>query len=136
MSYNFTIPASTAYFLAIIRSQVMDKDIIRFDNVQVEQKPFTTPYTAATSIASKVLYNLGVNKNSGTMGVWFYTTVDKTSKTIISNEGTSGQLFNIYVDTDNILKLDVRSGITGQIQIVTKSAYKIGVNSWNFVTYK
>ncbi|KPU45384.1 tRNA(Glu)-specific nuclease WapA precursor [Oxobacter pfennigii] len=137
ISGKFTAPAGTKILQVIIRSPVKDKDIVRFDDVQMEKKPFATPYTpaASTSTGTKISYSLGVNKASGTMGVWFYTAVDDTVRLILSNEGTNKQIFNMYIDSDNYLKLNRRNN-AGTIQDIVSSAVKIEKGIWYFAAFR
>lgn len=52
-----------------------------------------------------VIYNLGINKISGTMTSWF-NTKGQGSRIIFVNEGAS-QLFNVYIDANQKVNLAV-----------------------------
>ncbi|WP_341441618.1 LamG-like jellyroll fold domain-containing protein, partial [Oxobacter pfennigii] len=135
ISEKFTAPAGTKIIYAIIRAAVKDRDIVRFDAVQLEDSPVITPYTASTSVAAKILYNLGINRLSGTLGIWFYTTRQNTVRMIISSEGTAGQIFNMYINESNRLVLNARNNAGGTIFLAT-SPGTISLNTWHFAALK
>lgn len=105
INQTFTLPVGTKSFMAIIRSSVRDSEKVRFDGVQVEENTTFTPYTSSTSPSSRIYYDLGLDKRSGTLALWFNTKGYSQSRTIIANEGSDKQIFNLYIDEQNIINL-------------------------------
>ncbi|MBM7871484.1 RHS repeat-associated protein [Clostridium pascui] len=81
---------------------------------------------------TKVLYNLGMNKVSGTMGVWFNTSQDKTTRHVIGNQKDTSQLFNVYIDSNDKLNLAIiDKGVFRNLIVLPDIIAK---DKWYFVT--
>ncbi|WP_081897103.1 RHS repeat-associated core domain-containing protein [Clostridium sp. KNHs214] len=131
ISHTFTLPAKTKMCRVIIRTGVKNTDVVRFDGVQFEEKGFVTPYTSSSSNATKILYNLNVNKNAGTMGTWFKTRQTGTVRHIISNEGKNSEILNTYIDKNNKLNIAIKKGDGSFTNLVT-SKETIDKDKWYF----
>jgi len=109
------------------------------DSKQYENDENNKPVlVAADESIRKLQYSLGINKASGTMCTWFKTSNDSSQRYILSNEFiSSNAMLDLYVDTDNILKLQVRdtdnnplvlsSGVT-----ITNDVWYFGGYTWNY----
>ena len=133
ISQTFMVPKGTKKFMPIIRTGVNGTDTVRFDAIQVEAKPYASPFTLSSSSPTKVVYNLGVNKNSGTMSLKFNY---KTSgdKQIFENASSNGKL-NLYTDSQDhlILGAAYNNGAWKQL-VVSDELVKKGET--NFVALK
>ena len=130
-----TLPAGTKKVMVMVRSNVKDNDVVRFDSVQFEEKPFASPYTEGSSTGNKIIYNNGIDKASGTMGVWFKTYGNNTVRHIIANEGANRQIFNLYIGSDNKLCLAARKETDEFINVI-KSDNTVLPNTWYFAAFK
>ncbi|QGU96054.1 hypothetical protein GOM49_13985 [Clostridium bovifaecis] len=83
-----------------------------------------------TTASTKVLYDLGIKQNQGTMGVWFNTKGGTTSRYILASEG-NGALLSIYLDSSNKLNLAVRDSAGGWLTLIT-STEAVTINTWNY----
>ena len=80
------------------------------------------------------VFNLGINKTSGTMTSWF-TETGQGTRMILASEGASGQLLNVYVGTNEKVNLAVRNNAGVYTAIITTDE-TVGPNEWNFVAVK
>ncbi|MBE6067564.1 MAG: DNRLRE domain-containing protein, partial [Clostridium lundense] len=104
----------------------------KFENDEAGGVALAARSGTATTDATKVLYNLGMNKASGTMGVWFNTSQDKTTRHVIGNQKDTAQLFNVYIDSNNQLNLSIiDKGVFRNVITLTNSIAK---ETWYFVT--
>ncbi|MGH4120258.1 RHS repeat-associated core domain-containing protein [Clostridium sp.] len=87
----------------------------------------------ATEIVPGV-YNLDINKTSGTMTSWFSAN-GQGSRIIFVNEGTSGELLNVYVDANQKVNLAVRNNAGIYTNVITTDE-TVGSNEWNFAAAK
>ncbi|QGU96846.1 DNRLRE domain-containing protein [Clostridium bovifaecis] len=83
-----------------------------------------------TTASTKILYDLGIKKDAGTMGVWFNTKGGTTTKYILASEG-NGALLSLYLDSSNKLNLAVRDSAGGWLTLVT-STEAVTINTWNY----
>jgi RHS repeat-associated protein len=88
-------------------STVGSKGTLPVTQTPVFEKDENDETVLSAKVGTKVVYNLGINKTSGTMTSWF-TETGKGTRMILASEGASGQLLNLYV----------------------------GENEWNFVAIK
>lgn len=59
---------------------------------------------------SAQLYDLGINKNSGTQGTWMLTKDTEKALMVLVNENTSNSgILNLYIDSDNKVKISARN---------------------------
>ncbi|MCT8977624.1 DNRLRE domain-containing protein, partial [Clostridium sp. CX1] len=131
ISQTFTFPAGTRSFFVILRTHVKDNNKVRFDAIQMEENSIFTPYTLSNRGNSKLYYDLGIDKKSGTMAVWFNTKGSGT-RIIFSNEG-SGVLFNLYINDGNKIILSSIDKSNVFRNIITASDITILNNTWYFV---
>ncbi|WP_162920305.1 DNRLRE domain-containing protein [Clostridium fermenticellae] len=132
---NFlTLPAGTKSFYVILRSAVRDSNKIRFDSVQLEENNICTPYSPGTRTSSKLYYDLGLDKKSGTMAVWFNTKGSGT-RIIFSNENAT-VLFNLYINDDNKMVLNSLKGDGSTQNIITADDLTISTDTWYFTALK
>ncbi|MDW8803166.1 hypothetical protein P8V03_18730, partial [Clostridium sp. A1-XYC3] len=66
---------------------------------------------------TKVIYDLGIDKKSGTMTAWVNTRNNTGSRMIIGTEGPT-ELFNLYIDKEQKVNLAV-IGSKGFTNIIT-----------------
>ncbi|MGH4120260.1 RHS repeat-associated core domain-containing protein [Clostridium sp.] len=85
-----------------------------------------------TEIATGV-YNLGINKTSGTMTSWFSTN-GQGSRIIFASEGSS-QLLNVYVDANQKVNLALMNNAGIFTNVITTDE-TVGSNEWNFAAAK
>ncbi|WP_363330961.1 LamG-like jellyroll fold domain-containing protein, partial [Clostridium sp. HMP27] len=133
ISKSFTAPVGTKRIAVFVRAQVQDEFVVRFDGVQLEEKNFPSAYTEGTLQPSKVLYDLGMNKASGTMSVWFNTSQNGTTRHIIGNQKDTAQLFNVYLDSGNKLNLSILDNGAFR-NVITLTDTPIEKDKWNFVS--
>jgi len=88
----------------------------------------------SAKLGTKVVYNLGINKTSGTMSSWF-TETGQGTRMILASEGASGQLLNLYVGSNEKVNLAVRNNAGVYTTIITTNE-TVGQNEWNFVAVK
>ncbi|WP_251862294.1 DNRLRE domain-containing protein [Clostridium sp. Marseille-Q2269] len=133
---TFTVPKSAKKLLVAVRGPVKDNDKIRFDKVQVEDKPYASPYTSSQSDGTRTLYKLTPQKTAGTMSVWFNTkgTGTKNSRLILSNE-TDKALLNLYIDSNNKLNLGVIKN-DGKFNNVITLNDVVTSNAWHFAAVR
>jgi RHS repeat-associated protein len=80
---------------------------------------------------SKAVYNLGLNKNAGTMGVRFKTNTSNTKRYVLASQGSNDEGLYLYLSTDNKLKAAVRNN-AGNMVDVASTAETVSVNQWYF----
>ena len=68
------------------------------------------------------------------MTAWF-TETGQGTRMILANEGASGQLLNLYVGTNEKVKLAVRNNAGIYTSIITIDE-TIAPNEWNFIAVK
>jgi YD repeat-containing protein len=134
ISNTFIFPAGTKSFFAILRSHAKDNDKIFFDAVQVEEGSMYTPYIRGSRSNSKLYYDLGLDKKSGTMSLWFSTKGSGT-RLIFSNEN-SDALLNLYVNEDNQISLGIISSAGVFQNILTISGVTIEKETRYFAVLK
>ncbi|QGU95660.1 hypothetical protein GOM49_11680 [Clostridium bovifaecis] len=83
-----------------------------------------------TTASTKILYDLGIKKDAGTMGVWFNTKDGTTTKYILASEG-NGALLSLYLDSSNKLNLAVRDSAGGWLTLIT-STEAVTINTCNY----
>ncbi|TYQ18382.1 UNVERIFIED_CONTAM: LOW QUALITY PROTEIN: RHS repeat-associated protein [Acetivibrio alkalicellulosi] len=114
---NFQAPVNTKRIRVMLRSNAKDREVIRFDAVQLEQKKFATPYTQSTRSPSKVKYTMfpEMSNSSGTMGVWFNTKGFESYRYIFDNESLNFGKLSLYGDISGNLRVIVTNNSNGQI---------------------
>ncbi|MFF2878151.1 DNRLRE domain-containing protein [Gottfriedia sp. NPDC057991] len=133
ISQVFTVPANTKSFKILLRGAPKGSDLVRFDQVQLEEKPFATTYTDTTSTGTKLQYNLGLSSAAGTQGVWFNTKTTNTNRTILANEKSGAGIANISIGTDNKVALTVKNN-AGTSVTYKSTAPVVAANTWNLAT--
>ena len=88
----------------------------------------------SANAGTKVLYNLGISKNSGAEFTWFSTT-GGDSRYIIANEGSNGEAIIMYVGTDNKLKLAVKNNAGTLVDIASTNEI-IASSTWYYGGFK
>ncbi|MEA4827826.1 MAG: LamG-like jellyroll fold domain-containing protein, partial [Clostridium sp.] len=83
-----------------------------------------------TSESTKILYDLGIKKDQGTLGVWFNTKGGTTNRYILASEG-NGSLLSLYLDSNSKLNLAVRDSAGGWLTLIT-STEAVTANTWNY----
>ncbi|MGY0374140.1 DNRLRE domain-containing protein [Clostridium sp. JNZ J1-5] len=83
-----------------------------------------------TSESTKILYDLGIKKDQGTLGVWFNTKGGTTNRYILASEG-NGSVLSLYLDSNNKLNLAVRDSAGGWVTLIT-STEAVTANTWNY----
>ncbi|WP_411681918.1 DNRLRE domain-containing protein [Clostridium thailandense] len=134
ISNTFTLPIGTKSFYVILRSAVRDNNKVRFDAAQMEENNIYTPYTLDTRNNSKLYYDLGLDKKSGTMSMWFNTKGSGT-RIIFSNENAAA-LFNLYINSDNKIILNSLKNDGSTQNIITVNDITISNNTWYFTALK
>ncbi|MCY6370630.1 RHS repeat domain-containing protein [Clostridium ganghwense] len=87
-----------------------------------------------TDTATKILYDLGLTKDSGTMGVWFTIKSSGTTRYILASEGNDNAILSLYLDSNNKLNLAVR-GKGGNWVTLKTSTDVVAVNTWNYAAF-
>ncbi|MGY0374216.1 polymorphic toxin type 8 domain-containing protein [Clostridium sp. JNZ J1-5] len=95
--------------------------------VAAEQKGKNVLTTAENT---KILYDLGIKKDQGTLGVWFNTKGGTTNRYILASEG-NGSVLSLYLDSNNKLNLAVRDSAGGWLILIT-STEAVTANTWNY----
>lgn len=133
ISQTFTVPEGTARIEVMVRSQVKDQDRVLFDNVQFEENTYASPYTASTSEDAKNVYDLGIDRSAGTMSTWFNTKQSGVTRHIIANEADHGEIFNVYMASDDTVRISYRtsSGTFGNLLTTNETIAK---EEWHFVS--
>ncbi|MBY6801068.1 DNRLRE domain-containing protein [Clostridium botulinum] len=133
---TFTVPKNTKKVLIALRGSVKDSDRIRFDKVQLEEKPYASPYTASQSNGTRTLYKLRPEKTAGTMSVWFNTkgTATGNSRIVLSNE-TDKALINLYIDSNNKLNLALKKEDGTFVNVITLND-SVTSNTWHFAAIR
>uniref|UniRef100_UPI00398992A9 DNRLRE domain-containing protein n=1 Tax=Clostridium thailandense TaxID=2794346 RepID=UPI00398992A9 len=134
ISNSFNVPAGTKSFFVILRSSVSGTDTISFDAVQMEENNAATTYSLSRSDNSKPYYDLGIDKKSGTMSIWFNTTGTGT-RMIFSNEN-SLTLFNLYIDSQNKVILNAINKAGTAQNIITVGDMTIANSTWYFIALR
>ena len=113
---NFQAPVNTKKIRVMLRSDAKDKEAIRFDSVQLEQKKFATPYTESTRNSSKLKYTMfpEMSNSSGSMGVWFNTRGFESYRYIFDNVSSNNGKLSLYGDLSGNLCVDVTNNSNGQ----------------------
>ena len=132
INHKFTVPKDTKKVLIAIRADVKDKNVVRFDGVQFEPRNYAAPYKYS---GTKILYNLGLNKDAGTMSTWFKTNTSGTDRYIINTESTT-KMFNLYVGSNDKLGLMIGSGTTNTWLKFISTDQTVDVNKWHFTAIK
>ena len=83
------------------------------------------------SNGQSVEYNLGISKNSGTMGLWFKTTKTGTVRYILSNKGSADQILYMYLNSDDKLKLGIRDSAGNWNELLSSNS-AVSPNQWYF----
>ncbi|VTQ88082.1 DNRLRE domain-containing protein [Hathewaya histolytica] len=135
ISKEFNVPKGTKKVRAVLRSNVKDKELVRFDGVQLEEKPFPTPYTDnRRSGGTSLKYNFNINDEEGAFSSFFKLAGNKNdSKTIISTEKEEKSLFSLYLDKENNLQLSVKDKNKQIKNIITVNKDQIKKDNWHFV---
>jgi len=79
----------------------------------------------------KAIYNLGINKNAGTLSTRFNTNVTGTMRDVIAVQGKNDEGLYLYLGTDDKLKVAVRDN-AGDMVDVASSSDTISANQWYF----
>ncbi|KLU74971.1 DNRLRE domain-containing protein [Clostridium botulinum] len=82
-----------------------------------------------TTNTTKLLYDLGIKQNQGTIGTWFNSKVTTGSRYIIASE-TKDAILDMYIDDDNKLTIAVRNK-EGKWQVVAQSK-QLQVSTWYY----
>ncbi|QHE50865.1 DNRLRE domain-containing protein [Pontibacillus sp. HMF3514] len=135
ISESFTIPSGTKRIKVMVRTSVKDNDIVRFDNIQFEESPFSKPFTKNTTSKPSVQYDLGVSDDAGSMSMWFKTSEQGTKRTILSNKDSSNGQLNVIVDSDDKVKVTTED-TAGTITPIVTGSETIQPDQWYFVTVK
>ncbi|HEY9062031.1 MAG TPA: DNRLRE domain-containing protein [Pseudobacteroides sp.] len=118
---SFQAPSGTYGLKVLVGCDVSGKQLVRVDNVQLEQKSFPTTYTSYTSPGTKVTYKIPtLSKTSGTFSAWF-NLLSNTSPAVgekwyvLTNEVKSGSTVtaNLSVYINNNKHLIVEAKDTG-----------------------
>ncbi|MBC8059686.1 MAG: DNRLRE domain-containing protein, partial [Clostridiaceae bacterium] len=81
----------------------------------------------------KLLYNLGLTKNSGTMSAWINTKTTGTTRYILTSEGANTQIIHLYLAA-NKLNLAVRDSADNWKTLI-QSTDDVNDNQWYFVAF-
>lgn len=87
-----------------------------------------------TDSTTKILYDLGIDKESGTMGAWFTTKSSGTTRYILASEGKDNAILSMYLDANNKLNLAIRNSSGGWVTLKT-STDVVAVNTWNYAAF-
>ncbi|MDW8803207.1 carbohydrate binding domain-containing protein, partial [Clostridium sp. A1-XYC3] len=134
VSESFNLPIGTKSLFVILRSAVSGTDTVSFDAVQMEEGSSFTAYSPSRSDNSKPYYDLGIDKKSGTLSVWFNTTGAGT-RMIFSNESKTA-LFNLYINEQNKIVLNSLNKSNAGQNIITANDIIIANNTWYFIALK
>ncbi|NLM35487.1 MAG: hypothetical protein GX206_08620 [Clostridiales bacterium] len=132
ISHTFTIPAGTKSILVMLRTNVKDKNLVRFDAVRFEEGTVTKALKSDATQKPSLTYDLSINKNAGSMGLWFYSKVTGKSRYLITNEGNSSQLFALAAGSNNKLSMHVKN-TSGTWVKIFESTEVVNANQWNHV---
>ncbi|WLD94439.1 RHS repeat-associated core domain-containing protein [Alkalihalobacillus sp. AL-G] len=79
--------------------------------------------------------HLGLIKQSGSETVWFKTETEGSSRHILANEADNREILNVYIDTDNKVKISYRNsaGVFGNLLTTDEVIPK---DQWNFMGLK
>ena len=77
-------------------------------------------------------YNLGLNKNAGTMSTWTKSGSSSTTRYLFASQGSNNEILHVYIDTSNKVNVAVRDSLDNWIVIV-KSDASINTTAWNFI---
>ncbi|KYH30466.1 tRNA(Glu)-specific nuclease WapA precursor [Clostridium tepidiprofundi DSM 19306] len=81
-----------------------------------------------------VLYDTGINKNSGTIGLWFKTNTADVGRYLINCKGANNEFIDMYISSDNKLKLAVRNTSGLWIEL-TSSTVTVDTNTWYYAAF-
>lgn len=86
---------------------------------------------------SKVNYDLGIDKRSGTFSIWFKIQgISSESRIILGNEGSDTEKFTLYLDVQNQLILGVRDTNNISRNILLIGDMNISAGIWYFLALK
>lgn len=137
INHTFTLPQGTRSFFVRLGGHIRGSDKICFNSVKIQEKVspgLYSSYAAGSRGSAQFLYDLGLDKKSGTMSVWFSTSGTGT-RIIFSNENST-VLFNLYINDQNkvILNSLNKAGVTQNI--ITVNDITIANNQWYFTALK
>ena len=113
-----------------IGSENYTKDTTVTDTTINQKRVFTT------SSSTKVLYDLGIKQDKGTMGVWFNTSGGTGNRYILASEGKNSAFISMYLDSSNRIVLATRKiGTTDNWNPLITTQESVTVGTWNYVAF-
>jgi hypothetical protein len=121
--------------MPLFKSKADGKALVRFDAIQFEEKPYDSPYTTSTSSTAKNVYDLGINKDSGTLATWFLTKTSDTTRYIIGNdeEASTRRYFLLRIGSDNKVQVYYKHA-DGTSGVLLTSNQAVSPNQWYFTS--
>jgi hypothetical protein len=111
-----------------IGSEKYEKDTTITDS-EIKQKR-----VLKTDSNTKILYDLGIKQDKGTMGVWFKTEGGTSSRYILDSRGEDNSVLSMYLDANNKLNLAVRNSAGVWVPLVP-STEAVALNTWNYAAF-
>ncbi|MBM7570649.1 DNRLRE domain-containing protein [Aquibacillus albus] len=137
ISQTVTVPSGTTKIRSIVRSDVADYDVVRFDAVQLEKTNVASPFTTTSSSDAENVYDLNIDKSSGTMSTWFNTHDMDTTRVIMSNANASNDKYlNVSMGTDNKIAVSALTSNGDYQRIIDNTDPVIEKDKWYFVSLK
>lgn len=99
------------------------------ENAAFEVDPSGNSAFSSKVSTSKLYYDLGINKASGSMAIWFYPSSTGT-RMILGNEGSNGEIFNLYINDQNKVVLNYRDSTNTLKNIISIDSITILNNQW------
>ena len=81
---------------------------------------------------TKTIYDLGLNKNAGTMSAWTKSTGSSGTRYVFFSMGSNNENLCVYIDTSNNVNVAVRNTSETFVKVVT-STTTINTTAWNFI---
>ncbi|MBZ9686131.1 hypothetical protein G9F72_007265 [Clostridium estertheticum] len=87
---------------------------------------------------TKILYDLGLKKEEGTLGTWFNTAGLASTRYLIASEGKNGSALHMYLKADNKLAFAVRDSAGAWKELIvstiaaSSNVWHYGAFDWNY----
>lgn len=92
-------------------------------------------YVFSATTTDNLIYNLGINKNSGSQMIRFKPLGNTETRYLIYNEGTNNEVLAVYIANDNKVKVSVRKNDGTWNEIIT-STKQVVINSNNTIALR